>query len=78
MEFLQQYPFNPTHRAGKSPELSMAVYLSRVGHGEQVATLCMAASAVGQAESESAYRIFPMFARKDVHDAQEPVNNDGN
>jgi hypothetical protein len=31
-----------------------------------------------QAESESAYRIFPMFPRKDVHGAQEPVNNDGN
>ena len=70
LEFLQQYPFDPIHRTGKSPELAMADYLSRVGHGEQVATLCMATSAVGQAESDSAYRIFPMLARKGVHDAQ--------
>ncbi|CAB4015926.1 Hypothetical predicted protein [Paramuricea clavata] len=54
LEFLQQYPFDPIHRAGKSPELAMADYLSRVGHGEQVATLCMATSTLGQAESDSA------------------------
>ena len=47
LEFLQQYPFNPIHRAGKSPELAMADYLSRVGHGEHVATLCMTAESLG-------------------------------
>ena len=31
IELLQQYEINPIHKAGKSPELSMADYLSRVG-----------------------------------------------
>ena len=31
MELLQQYHINPIHKAGKSPEMSMADYLSRVG-----------------------------------------------
>ena len=31
IEQLQQYDINPIHKAGKSPELSMADYLSRVG-----------------------------------------------
>ena len=30
MEFLQQFPLNPIHKSGKSPELSMADFLSRV------------------------------------------------
>ena len=55
LEFLQQYPFNPVHRAGKSPELAMADYLSRVGHGEQVAALRIASLAMYQAETDSAY-----------------------
>ena len=31
MELLQQYQINPIHKARKSPEMSMADYLSRVG-----------------------------------------------
>ena len=65
LEFLQQYPFNPIHRAGKSPELAMADYLSRVGHGEQVTTLCMTASALGQAESDGVYKLFPILGIRD-------------
>ena len=55
LEFLQQYPFNPVHRAGKSPELAMADYLSCVGHGEQVAMLQTANLAMKQAETDGAY-----------------------
>ena len=43
IEFLQQFQFQSYHRPGKSPELSMADYLSRVGHGELAASLqCLA------------------------------------
>ena len=71
LEFLQQYPFNPVHRAGKSPELAMADYLSRVGHGEQVASLRLANLATNQAESDGAYRLFPILSEKDIRDAQK-------
>ena len=70
LEFLQQYPFNPVHRAGKSPELAMADYLSRVGHGEQVAALRIASLAMYQAETDSAYRLFPMLSENDIREAQ--------
>ena len=40
IELLQQYDINPIHKAGKSPELSMADYLSRVGvDGRLVASI---------------------------------------
>ena len=70
LELLQQYPFNPVHRAGKSPELAMADYLSRVGHGEQVAPLWIASLAIYQAETDSAYRLFPMLSENDIREAQ--------
>ena len=78
LEFLQQYPFNPIHCAGKSPELAMADYLSRVGHGEQVATLCMTASALGRAESDSAYKLFPILGIKEIQEAQRSCPEIGN
>ncbi len=55
LEFLQQYPFNLVHQAGKFPELAMADYLSRVGYGEQVAMLWIANLATKQAETDGAY-----------------------
>ena len=67
LEFLQQYPFNPIHCAGKSPVLAMADYLLRVGH---VATLCMTASALGRAESDSAYKLFPIIGINEIQEAQ--------
>ena len=70
LEFFQQYPFNPLHRAGKSPELAMADYLSCVGHGEQVAALRMASLAMYQAETDSAYRLFQMLSENDIREAQ--------
>ena len=70
LEFLQQYPFNLIQCAGKSPELAMADYLSRVGHGEQVATLFMTVSALGRAESDSAYKLFPILGIREIQQAQ--------
>ena len=70
LEFLQQYPFNPIYRAGKSPELAIADYLFRLGHREQIATLGMTASVLGRAESDSAYQLFPILAIKEMRDAQ--------
>ena len=67
LEFLQLYPFNPIHCAGKSPVLAMADYLLRVGH---VATLCMTASALGRAESDSAYMLFPIIGINEIQEAQ--------
>ena len=70
LEFLQQYPFNPVHRAGKAPEIAMADYLSRAGHGQQVAALQQAASAVTQAEMQGMYRLSPLISTQEVQDAQ--------
>ena len=70
LEFLQQYPFNPVHRAEKSPELAIADYLSRVGQGEQVAALRIASLAMYQAEADSGYRLFPMLSENDIQEAQ--------
>ena len=40
LEVLQQYEITPIHKAGKSKELAMADYLSRVGaDGQLVATV---------------------------------------
>ena len=48
----------------------MADYLSRAGHGEQVAALRIASLAMYQAETDSAYRLFPMLSEHDIREAQ--------
>ncbi len=49
----------------------MADYLSRVDHGEQVAMLRTVNLATKQAETDGAYRLFPMLSKKDIREAQK-------
>lgn len=71
MEFLQQYEFDIQHKAGKSPEMSMADYLSRVGASYHISSMINKSFDLRTHNKELLKLESPAFSRESILAAQQ-------
>ena len=70
LDYLQQFQIRPIHRPGTSPELSMADYLSRVGHhGFPLAMQCLSLQVV-DGKRDGIHQLTTLFTIEELRAAQ--------
>ena len=71
LDYLQHFQFKPIHRPGTSPELSMADYLSRVGHEELPRVMQCLSVQVADGKVDGIHRLTTLLSIEELKTAQE-------
>ena len=70
LDYLQQFPMRPIHRPGTSPELSMADYLSRIGHAELPKVMQCLSVQQEDSKNDGIHQLTTLFSIQELTEAQ--------